>query len=103
MGSSVGLERQTLTEICGFLSGLDWSGERVVLGVKEDTEDMEVVGKIKETEGMEATEDMEGTMRGGCGGHGSRGGQEGRNINNIVLLCNIAIPLLIDIVCCNDV
>ena len=101
-GSSGGLERQTATEICGFLSGLDWSGERVVLGVKEDTEDMEVVGKIKETEGMEATEDMEGTMRGGCGGHGSRGGQEGGNINNIAILCNIAVTLFTNSVYFND-
>ena len=88
-----------------FLSGLDWSVERIGAEVKEDTEDTEdteIVENIEDTGGMKDMGDMEDTGCGGRGGHGSRGGQEGSTINNIVILCNIVMTLPINIVCCND-
>jgi hypothetical protein len=40
------------------LSGLDWSGERICVGAKEDTEDMEDVEDTEDIEDMEDTKDM---------------------------------------------
>ena len=47
---------------CGFVSGLDWSGGRFGVGVKEDiddTEDTEETEDTEDTEDMEETENME--------------------------------------------
>ena len=59
--ASGGLEQQTATEIRSFLSGLDWLGEKVGAGVKEDTEDMEDMDIMENMEDMEDMEDTEDT------------------------------------------
>jgi hypothetical protein len=64
MRGAGGLERQTTTEIYRFLSGLDWSGERIGAEIKEDMEDTEDVENLDDkeaTEGVEGMEDMEFT------------------------------------------
>ena len=97
--------------------------EDAVEPVREDVEATEIVENIEgsgdmegleDTEDMEGLEDTEGTESGGRKGHVGCGtrrsprtwnlrGQEGSNLDNIVILCDTYCNYTMNIASCNDI